>query len=233
MSSFHVTLKVVKDLNRACLVAQTVTNPPAMKKTRVQSLGWEYSLQKGMATHSSIPAWRIPWTEEPGGLQSKESQGSDTIESLSTHTHTRTLTQIWKQGQTQASVPSSRTPVPESLTHRLRMMWFWHWDKKMGLFISQVRIWTCEGSVIFSSYCSLIKRTAAYSLEDAHPRILWWIQFYQEVTKSGLKRCRRIITAEVQNLTASCEFLTHCESKQWVNILLLSCCPRALVMCQS
>ena len=215
MSSFHLTLKVVKDLNRACLVAQTVTNPLAMKKTRVQSLGWEYSLQKGMATHSSILAWRIPWTEEPGGLQSKESQGPDTIESLSTHTHTRTLTQIWKQGQTQASVPSLRTPVPESLTHRLRMMWFWHWDKKMGLFISQVRIWTCEGSVIFSSYCSLIKSTAAYSLEDAHPRILWWIQLYQEVTKSGLKRCRRIITAGNTSLQTVSYWPTVRANSEW------------------
>ena len=44
-------------------------NPPAMQDTEVQSLGWEDPLEKGMATHSSILAWRIPWTEEPGGLQ--------------------------------------------------------------------------------------------------------------------------------------------------------------------
>ena len=42
---------------------------PAVRETRVQSLGWEDSLEKGMATHPSILAWRIPWTEEPGGLQ--------------------------------------------------------------------------------------------------------------------------------------------------------------------
>ena len=47
---------------------------PAMQETRVQSLGGEDPLEKGMATHSSILAWRIPWTEEPGGLQSTESQ---------------------------------------------------------------------------------------------------------------------------------------------------------------
>ena len=41
-----------------------------MQETRVRSLGWEDPLEKGMATHSSILAWRIPWTEEPGGLQS-------------------------------------------------------------------------------------------------------------------------------------------------------------------
>ena len=45
-----------------------------MQETRVQSLGWEDILEKGMATHSSILAWRIPWTEEPGGLQSMGSQ---------------------------------------------------------------------------------------------------------------------------------------------------------------
>ena len=48
-----------------------VKNPPAMQETRVQSLGWEDPLGKGMATHSSILAWRIPWREEPGGLQSR------------------------------------------------------------------------------------------------------------------------------------------------------------------
>ena len=55
-------------------VAQTVKNLPAMWETRVRSLGWEDPLEKGMATHSSILAWRIPWTEEPGGLQSLGSQ---------------------------------------------------------------------------------------------------------------------------------------------------------------
>ena len=54
----------------ASLVAQMVKNLPAMLETWVQSLGREDLLEKGMATHSSILAWRIPWTEEPGGLQS-------------------------------------------------------------------------------------------------------------------------------------------------------------------
>ena len=52
----------------ASLVAQLVKNPPAMQEIWVQSLGWEDPLEKGMATHSSILAWEIPWTEEPGGL---------------------------------------------------------------------------------------------------------------------------------------------------------------------
>ena len=51
-----------------------VKNLPAMQETQVQSLGWEEPLEKKMATYSSILAWRIPWTEEPGGLQSMGSQ---------------------------------------------------------------------------------------------------------------------------------------------------------------
>ena len=54
----------------ASLVAQMVKNPPAMQETQVRSLGWEDPLEKAMATHSSILAWKILWTEEPGGLQS-------------------------------------------------------------------------------------------------------------------------------------------------------------------
>ena len=54
----------------ASLVAQEVKNPPAVRETQISSLGWEDLLEKGMETHSSILAWEIPWTEEPGGLQS-------------------------------------------------------------------------------------------------------------------------------------------------------------------
>ena len=56
------------------LVAQTVKNLPAMQETQIRSLGQEDPLEEGMATHSSILAWRIPWTEEPGRLQSTGSQ---------------------------------------------------------------------------------------------------------------------------------------------------------------
>ena len=55
-------------------VAQMVKNLPAVWETWVRSLAWEDALEKGMATHSSILAWRIPWTEEPGGLQTMGSQ---------------------------------------------------------------------------------------------------------------------------------------------------------------
>ena len=56
------------------LVAQMVKNQPAGQENQVQSLSWEDSLEEGMATHSSILAWRIPWTEELGGRQSMGSQ---------------------------------------------------------------------------------------------------------------------------------------------------------------
>ena len=56
------------------LVAQTVKRLPTMRETWVQSLGWEDPLEKEMATHSSILAWKIPWTEEPGWLLSVDSQ---------------------------------------------------------------------------------------------------------------------------------------------------------------
>ena len=68
-------------------MAQTVKNLPAMLETQVRSLGQEDALEKGMAAHSSILVWRIPWTEEPGRLQSMGSQRV-TTERL-THTHTQ------------------------------------------------------------------------------------------------------------------------------------------------
>ena len=64
--------------NWASLVAQLVKNLPVMQETRVQFLGQEDPLKQEMATHSSILAWRIPWTEAPGRLQSMGWQESDT-----------------------------------------------------------------------------------------------------------------------------------------------------------
>ena len=68
------------------LVSQMVKSLPAMQETWLWSLGQEDALEKGMAAHSSILTWRIPWTEEPGGLQSMGSQRVDTTDWL-THTH--------------------------------------------------------------------------------------------------------------------------------------------------
>ena len=64
----------IRILHGASLVAQTVKNLPAMQETPVRSLGWEDPPEKRVATHSSILAWRIPRTEEPGGLPSMGSQ---------------------------------------------------------------------------------------------------------------------------------------------------------------
>ena len=66
--------EILEFMSQASLMAQMVKNLPAMQETQVQSLGWEDPLEKGMATYSSILAWRIPWTEEPGELQSIGSQ---------------------------------------------------------------------------------------------------------------------------------------------------------------
>ena len=74
----------------ASMEAQTVKNLPTMQKMWVRSLGWEDPLEKETATHSSIPAWGSPWTEEPGGLQSMGSQrvGHERI----SNTHVQVLT---------------------------------------------------------------------------------------------------------------------------------------------
>ena len=72
---------------RASLVAQRLKHLPAMWETWVPSLGQEDPLEKEMATHSSILAWRIPWTEELGGLLSMGRKESDTTERLSLHLH--------------------------------------------------------------------------------------------------------------------------------------------------
>ena len=84
--------------SRASLVAQMVKNLPAVWETWVQSLGQEDSQEKGTATHSGILAWRIPWTEEAGELQSMGLQTVrlDGVTNIHTHTHTGNLTYWWK-----------------------------------------------------------------------------------------------------------------------------------------
>ena len=69
-----INLSMIRTCTRASLVAQRLKCLPAMRETRVWSLGQEAFLEKEIATHSSIPAWRIPWREEPGRLQSMGSQ---------------------------------------------------------------------------------------------------------------------------------------------------------------
>ena len=74
LSSGH-GVHLVRVIHKVSLVAQMVKNPPAVRTTWVQSLGQEDLLEKGMAIHSNILAQRIPWTEEPGGLQFMGLQG--------------------------------------------------------------------------------------------------------------------------------------------------------------
>ena len=71
------------------VMAQTVNNPPAMPETQVRSRCPEDPLEEGMATHSSTLAWEIPWTEEPGGLQPRESQKTQARLSNRAHTPAR------------------------------------------------------------------------------------------------------------------------------------------------
>ena len=89
---FSALLLCIFDYNhetfRASLVAQRVKHLPAMRETWVWSLGWEDPLEKEMATHSSFFAWRIPWTEKPGCLQST---GSQSRTRLSDFTHSWNL----------------------------------------------------------------------------------------------------------------------------------------------
>ena len=79
---FAGRISVTSTSFQALLVAQTVKNLPAIQETGVQSLGQEDPPEKGMATHSSILAWRIPWTEEPGSLQSMGSFSSSSSSSF-------------------------------------------------------------------------------------------------------------------------------------------------------
>ena len=77
------------------LVAQTVKRLSTMRETQVQSLGGEDPLEKEMASHSSTLAWKIPWTEEPCGLQSMRSQRVGHNRATS-HTHTQSKLYLWK-----------------------------------------------------------------------------------------------------------------------------------------
>ena len=97
----------------AFLVAHMVKNLPAMQKTQVQSLGQEDPLEQGITTHSSILAWRIPWTEEPGGLQSWGQQ-RDMTEQLSTFTF---ISFNWSTCPSCPSLNLADLPMP---TSRLR-----------------------------------------------------------------------------------------------------------------
>ena len=98
MRNFKVWEEKKKNKRTKWSVIQTVKKLPAIQETQVQSLGGEDALEKGMATHSWILSWRIPWTEEPGRLQSRGSQrvgqdwATNTFTSLSSSLEQRSLT---------------------------------------------------------------------------------------------------------------------------------------------
>ena len=85
----------------ASLVAQTVKHLPAMQETWVWSLGWKDPLEKGMTTHSNILAWRIPWTQEPGRLQSMGHKEPDMTERIS-RTQNAQGWGLWPWGEAQS-----------------------------------------------------------------------------------------------------------------------------------
>ena len=76
-------------------MAQTIKNPPAMQETQVASLSWVDPLEEEMATHSSTLAWRIPWTEDPGEIQSVESQDLDATVQLTHSPPLHLSTRLW------------------------------------------------------------------------------------------------------------------------------------------
>ena len=90
-------------------VVQLVKNLPAMQENWVRFLGWEDPLEKEMAIPSSIPAWRIPWTEEPGGLQSMGSQELNTTQRLNHHHEKKiSIMQLWTEKKGKNVVNSKR-----------------------------------------------------------------------------------------------------------------------------
>ena len=109
---------------QASLVAQTVKNLPVMWEIQVHFLGWEDPLEEGKATHSNILAWRIPWTEELGGLQSIGSQrvrhswGTNTFTSL---TETKILNKI-SANQIQHHIKKHHTPQPSGIHPKFSRM---------------------------------------------------------------------------------------------------------------
>ena len=91
-------------IKKLSLVTQMVKNSPAMQETLVRSLGQEDPLEKGMATHFSVFAWNIPWTEKPGGLQSQGRKESDMTKHAKKH--------YMYSGRFQATMGSIRFFIP-------------------------------------------------------------------------------------------------------------------------
>ena len=139
----------------ASLVAQTVKNQPAMRETCVPSLGWEDPLEEGMATHSSNLAWRIPWTEEPGRLQSIASQRFRHDWNGWAHTHACMHTEPGTQELFSAFLfcqkPIGFAFDPSHLHSIMKVQRFaWNWWS-LPLFAGRVRNWANQARAILLS----------------------------------------------------------------------------------
>ena len=120
------------EVNRgASVVAQMVKNLPAMQEAWVQSLGQEDPLEKGMATHSSILAWRIPKTEKPGRLQSL---GLQRVRHDWTHTHTHTHTKIILGAMEKSKFGLDTRQYSGTVTSHSLIMVFWS-CRRISLFL--------------------------------------------------------------------------------------------------
>ena len=117
----HIIISAFREA-RASLVAQTVKNPPARQAIRVPSLGWEDPLEEGMATHSSILAWRIPWTEETGRLTSLRETKKHSFPSLTSICCALTMYQLahrWVLGMHISSYANNNTYIIQYLIHNM------------------------------------------------------------------------------------------------------------------
>ena len=133
------SLKYQEDIGsfRISLVAQVIKNLPAMQESWVRPLGWEDPLEKGMAILSSILVWRIPWTEEPGGLKCIVSQRvRHDLACTHTHIHTHThpsiliLHKLKCLNSTRVFVLPPTHPLNKTLTYEM----FW-WGRKFIVFL--------------------------------------------------------------------------------------------------
>ena len=124
-----------------------VKNLLSMWEIWVWSMGWEDLLEKGKATHSTILAWKIPWTEEPGGLQSMGLHGSDTTEQLTTQHITRVL-RMWV-----TLFPLNMLPW-DQLVSFLQSSFYWNWYFQASVdlhLVNQIVNSQYPSYVIFSS----------------------------------------------------------------------------------
>ena len=139
-------ISLVAQWLRYSLVAQVGESMPAMQETQVQSLGREDPLEKEMATHSSILAWRIPLTEEPGGLQSMGSQrvGHYWVANTSTFPWLRLHASI---AGGRGSIPGQGTKIPHAVWFRKK-----HWNHMMEMNLFKMQTTTTKQVLWYAEF---------------------------------------------------------------------------------